>query len=102
MINRIKIEITGKYTNYFFKELIRRKINIYDLVKSHNKLEIIIDYKDYKNIKKIKTTSKVKIINRYGVSKLKYLFNKYRLLLFFFLFAIFINIFHYFVNIYWI
>ena len=54
MINRIKIEITGKYTNYFFKELIRRKINIYDLVKSHNKLEIIIDYKDYKNIKKIK------------------------------------------------
>ena len=93
MINRIKIEITGKYTNYFFKELIRRKINIYDLVKSHNKLEIIIDYKDYKNIKKIKTTSKVKIINRYGVSKLKYLFNKYRLLLFFFLFAIFINIF---------
>ena len=93
MINRIKIEITGKYTNYFFKELIRRKINIYDLVKSHNKLEIIIDYKDYKNVKKIKTTSKVKIINRYGVSKLKYLFNKYRLLLFFFLFAIFINIF---------
>lgn len=93
MINRIKIEITGKYTNYFFKELIRRKINIYDLVKSHNKLEIIIDYKDYKKIKKIKTTSKVKIVNRYGVSKLKYLFNKYRLLLFFFLFAIFINIF---------
>lgn len=93
MINRIKIEITGKYTNYFFKELIRRKIDIYDLVKSHNKLEIIIDYKDYKNVKKIKTTSKVKIINRYGVSKLKYLFNKYRLLLFFFLFAIFINIF---------
>ena len=93
MINRIKIEITGKYTNYFFKELIRRKINIYDLVKSHNKLEIIIDYKDYKNVKKIKTTSKVKIVNRYGVSKLKYLFNKYRLLLFFFLFAIFINIF---------
>lgn len=93
MINRIKIEITGKYTDYFFKELIRRKINIYDLVKSHNKLEIIIDYKDYKNVKKIKTTSKVKIINRYGVSKLKYLFNKYRLLLFFFLFAIFINIF---------
>lgn len=93
MINRIKIEITGKYTNYFFKELIRRKINIYDLVKSHNKLEIIIDYKDYKNVKKIKTTSKVKIVNRYGVSKLKYLFNKYRLLLFFFLLAIFINIF---------
>lgn len=93
MINRIKIEITGKYTNYFFKELIRRKINIYDLAKSHNKLEIIIDYKDYKNVRKIKTTSKVKIINRYGVSKLKYLFNKYRLLLFFFLFAIFINIF---------
>lgn len=93
MINRIKIEITGKYTNYFFKELIRRKINIYNLVKFHNKLEIIIDYKDYKNVKKIKTTSKVKIINRYGVSKLKYLFNKYRLLLFFFLFAIFINIF---------
>lgn len=93
MINRIKIEITGKYTNYFFKELIRRKIDIYDLVKSHNKLEIIIDYKDYKNVKKIKTTSKVKIVNRYGVSKLKYLFNKYRLLLFFFLFAIFINIF---------
>lgn len=93
MIDRIKIEVTGKYTNYFFKELIRRKINIYDLVKSHNKLEIIIDYKDYKKVKKIKTTSKVKIINRYGVSKLKYLFNKYRLLLFFFLFAIFINIF---------
>ena len=33
MINRIKIEITGKYTNYFFKELIRRKINIYDSCK---------------------------------------------------------------------
>lgn len=93
MIDRIKIEVTGKYTNYFFKELIRRKINIYDLVKSHNKLEIIIDFKDYKKVKKIKTTSKVKITNRYGVSKLKYLFNKYRLLFFFFLLAIFINIF---------
>lgn len=93
MKNRLKIKVTGKNTNYFFKELLRNKINIYNLNKSKSKLELIIDEEDYEKIKQIKTTNKIKIIDYFGISKLKYLLKKYRLIIIFFILSIFFNIF---------
>ena len=60
MKNRLKINVTGKNTNYFFKELLRNKINIYNINKTKSKLELIIDAEDYEKIKQIKTTNKIK------------------------------------------
>lgn len=93
MKNRLKLKVTGKNTNYFFKELLRNKINIYSLNKSKSKLELIIDEEDYEKIKQIKTTNKIKIINYIGISKLKYLLKKYRLIIIFFILSILLNIF---------
>lgn len=93
MKNRLKINVTGKNTNYFFKELLRNKINIYNINKTKSKLELIIDTEDYEKIKQIKTTNKIKIIDYFGISKMKYLLKKYRLVIIFFILSVFLNIF---------
>ena len=93
MINRLKIKITGKNPDYFLKEIIKRNINIYYLSKTYNSLTIIVDYNDYLKIIDIKTTYKIKIINYYGISKLKLLFKRYLYLIIFSVIGIFINIF---------
>ena len=93
MNNRVKIRITGKNPNYFLKELIRRKINIYNIEKDNKSIYIIINYDDYKDILEIKTTYKIKVINRYGLNK--YLFNikKYNYIIILFILGILLNIF---------
>ena len=73
MINRVEIIIIGKNPDYLLKEIIKRNINIYNLDKTSKDIRLIIDYKDYLIIKKMKTTYKIKIINRYGLSKIKYI-----------------------------
>jgi len=92
MNNRLKIKLTGKNTTYFFNELIKRNIPIYDINKSLNKLEVIIDKKDYKEISSIKTSLKLEITNRYGLSKIKYILRKYKLLFIFLILSILLNI----------
>ena len=92
MNNHIKVIISGKNPNYFLKELIKNKINIYDIEKNKNKLIIVINSKDLELLKKIKTTYKISIINYYGISRLKQLLKKYNLLLMSFVFGILIII----------
>ena len=43
MINRYKLVITGRNPDYFLKKIIKKKINIYDLEKSHKKIYIVVD-----------------------------------------------------------
>lgn len=93
MSDKLKIRITGKSIDYYFKELLRNNINLYNLDKTKNKLEIVIDKRDYSKLLEIKTINKVEVIDRFGLSKFKYLINKFRLFIIFFIFGIVLNIF---------
>ena len=92
MINRIKISIIGKNPDYFLKELIKKRINIYDIEKSDKNLKIIIEYGDYKELLKIKTTYKMKVIRRYGINKYLNNIKKYYMVIIMFILGIIINI----------
>ena len=69
--NYIKVEVNGKNVNNYIKWLIKQKINIINLkIIRYNKLELIIDYKDYKQLKKYSKTYKVTILKKYGILKI--------------------------------
>lgn len=69
--NYIKVKIEGRNVNNYIKWLIKQKINIINLnVVRHNHLEVIVDYKDYKQLKKYSKTYKVTTINKYGSLKI--------------------------------
>ena len=93
MINRVKLKITGKNPNYFLNELIKRNINIYYLEKDYKSLTIIVDYSSFIEIENIKTTYEIKLINLYGLSKVKYLVKRYSLLLSLLIIGVLLNIF---------
>ena len=83
MNNKLKIRISGKTKKHFLNEIIKRKINIYNLEEIDNKYEIIIDKKEYDNLLNIKTTNKIKIIERIGLNKyLNFIKNNYIVLIF--------------------
>ncbi len=84
-MNRYKLQITGFSCRYFLGTLIRNKIELYSIEEEKNQLIIVINSDDYQKVKKIKTSCKIKILNRFGMEKYKYLVYKYRYLLFFFL-----------------
>ncbi len=92
-MSKYKIKITGKNPNYFVRELIKRRINIYDLKAASKEVYIIIDINDYSKIKEIKTSYKIEIVERIGPTKYKYLIKKNYIFCLFFLGAIFLNIF---------
>lgn len=69
--NYIKVIVEGKNVNNYVKWMIKQKINIINLnIIKHNKLEVIINYKDYKQLKKYSKTYQVKIIKKYGNLKI--------------------------------
>lgn len=92
-MNRYKLEITGFSYQYFLNTLIRNKIELYSIVEEKNKLIVVINSADYQKVKKIKTSCNIKILNRFGMEKYKYLAYKYRYLLFFFLLGLFLIVF---------
>lgn len=84
-MNKYKLQITGYSYKYFLNTLIRNKVELYYIHEENNKLTIIVNSEDYKRIKKIKSSCKIKVLNRYGLEKYKYLIYKYRYLLLFFI-----------------
>ena len=83
MNNKLKIRITGKTKKYLLNEIIKNKINIYNLEEKENIYEIIIDKKDYKDLLNIKTTNKLKIVERIGLNKhMNFIKNNYIILIF--------------------
>ena len=92
MNNKVKVKIEGKNPNYYLKELIKNKINIYNLEIEDKIIKIIIDYNDYKKIKKTKTTYKLLVINYYGISKIKHLLKKYYISIIFIIVGLLANI----------
>ncbi len=93
MTNRVKIKITGKNPSTFLKELIAKKINIYELEKRQKSILIIITIKDYKKIIETKTTYHIEVIKYYGLCKIKQLIKKYLFLIIVWIIGIGINYF---------
>lgn len=83
MTNRYRIKITGKDPKYFLRHLIVKKIKLYNIVEDHDGISLTVDEVDYAKILKMKTSYNIKIINRFGVAKLRYLLLKYKYILFF-------------------
>lgn len=92
-MNRYQLQVTGYSLKYFLGNLIKQKIKLYSIEEHKNKIIIVVDYEDYQKIKKMKTSCKIKILNRYGTGKVKYLVYKYRYLLLFFLLGLFFLLF---------
>ena len=79
MTNRYRI--TGKDPKYFLRHLIVKKIKLYNIIEDHDGISLTVDEVDYAKILKMKTSYNIKIINRFGVAKLRYLLLKYKYIL---------------------
>lgn len=85
----IKIKVTGININNYIKRIIKNKINIINITTiSHKECHIILKYKEYIKLKKIKTTYKIEIINKYGRLKIKEKFKKNQILIIFIILSI--------------
>ena len=71
MNNYILVKVVGKNVNNYLKWLLKNKINIIhlDIIK-HNELNLIVDYKDYKSLKKYSKTYKITILKKHGKLRL--------------------------------
>ena len=92
MNNKIRIKIICRHPKDYLKELLKIRINIYDLKIGDKYLEIIILKNDLKKVDKIKYIHNIKIINYYGLEKAKYILKKYRLLITYIIIGILLNI----------
>lgn len=81
MTNRYRIKITGKDPKYFLRHLIVKKIKLYNIIEDHDGISLTVDEVDYDKILKMKTSYNIKIVNRFGVAKLRYLLLKYKYIL---------------------
>lgn len=81
MNSQVKIKITGKNPSTFLKEMIKEKINIYQLIKEDNSIIIKISYEDYLKLREKKTIYHIEIIEYYGLIKIKHNRKKYMILL---------------------
>ena len=81
MTNRYRIKITGKDPKDFLRHLIVKKIKLYNIIEDHDGISLTVDEVDYAKILKMKTSYNIKIINRFGVAKLRYLLLKYKYIL---------------------
>ena len=80
-MNKYRIKIIGKNPRFFLKKLVLNKIDLYDIREKDNNIYLTVSESDYKKILKIKTSYKVKIVNNFGLLKIKYLIEKYKYIL---------------------
>lgn len=92
MNNKIKIRILCRNPKNFLQEIIKNRINLYNIKLNKKYLEVIILNKDISKIEKIKYLHKIKIIDYYGLSKIKYLLLKNKAFIIFVIIGLFINI----------
>ena len=86
-MNKDRIKIIGKNPRFFLKKLILNKIDLYDIREKDNNIYLTVSESDYKKILKLKTSYKVKIVNNFGLLKIKYLIEKYKYILFSLIFS---------------
>lgn len=80
-MNKYRIKIIGKNPRFFLKKLVLNKIDLYDIREKDNNIYLTVSESDYKKILKLKTSYKVKIVNNFGLLKIKYLIEKYKYIL---------------------
>ena len=80
-MNKLLIKITGKDVVRFVKNLIRMNIIFYDIDYIGKDVYLKINVFDYKRILKIKTMYKIEVVRYYGILRVKYFMNKYRIIL---------------------
>ena len=92
MHNYVRIIITGKNPKYYFNRYIFNKISYtkYKII-DYKTIEVNILYDDYIRLKNIKSTYDIKVINKFGLIKYKYLIkNNYTFVISFFISMIFL------------
>ena len=62
MTNKYKLKIEGKDVKRFVKNIISRKIELYDIVIKDGYAYITVEEDGYQEIKKIKTSYKIKVV----------------------------------------
>ena len=77
MNSRYKVKITGKDPKRFVKEIITKKISIYQVENLDSDPIIIVDEEGFAKLKEIKTSYKIKVIREYGLIRIKHLIKKY-------------------------
>ncbi len=92
-MNKYRISIKGKNKESFLKFLITRKIDLYNIVLTKEELKITVSEEDYKKVLKYKGLHEIKILNTYGILKIKYLKNKYKYIIMSFTLMILIIVF---------
>ncbi len=88
MTNKYRIKISGKDVKRFIRNLISMGIQLYDIDFHDKYVYIIVDEEDLERVKKIKTSYSIKIVDQYGLVKLKHLSKKY----FWFIVGLFIGL----------
>lgn len=91
MRDKICLRVEVNHVNSFLRYLISMGIYLYSIKYENNALVVIIPYKDFEKVKKIKTIKKLTIMNTYGVPKIKYILHKYLFMILFFILGLFIN-----------
>ncbi len=77
MTNKYKLKIEGKDVKRFIKNIISKKIELYDIVIKDGYSFITVEEDGYQEIKKIKTSYKIKVVEEYGPIKIQHLGRKY-------------------------
>ena len=77
MNSRYKVKIIGKDPKRFVKEIITKKISIYQVENLDSDPIIIVDEEGLAKLKEIKTSYKIKVIREYGLIRIKHLIKKY-------------------------
>ncbi len=72
-----RLKITGHNPRGFLSKLITLGLELIEVNVEKNNLIILVDEKTYQKIVDLKTIYKIEIINRYGLARYKYLFQKY-------------------------
>ena len=88
MNSRYKLKITGKNIKRFINDLIQQKVLLYDISMFDKYVLIVVDEDGYAQIKKIKTSYKIEVVDSFGKAKIIDIIKKYR----FFLIFLFVGI----------
>ena len=93
MKDRVKVDLLVRNKKQFLKDLIARGFFMYSIEEDGDYLSLVVDYDSYSEIVKSKIIKKHFIRRYYGKGRIKWLFRKYGIFLFFLFFGILMNIF---------
>ncbi len=93
MINYYWILIEGKNAKYFLLNVLKKRINVADVIYQKNKIILKVSYDEYKKIQRINTSCTISIYKTVGTRRIKQLYQKYKVSLTIFVISVFFIIF---------